>query len=37
MTERSRTVGASLTLHLGDLALCVIAACLVWALIHGWG
>jgi len=22
---------------LGELALCVIAACVVWALIHGWG
>jgi hypothetical protein len=22
---------------LGELALCVIAACVLWALIHGWG
>jgi hypothetical protein len=24
-------------ISLGDLALCVVAACVVWALIHGWG
>jgi hypothetical protein len=22
---------------LSEIALCVIAACVVWALIHGWG
>jgi hypothetical protein len=25
------------TISLGDIALCVVAACVVWALIHGWG
>ena len=30
------TVGR-FTLSISDLALCVIAACVVWALIHGWG
>jgi hypothetical protein len=25
------------TVSIADLALIVIAACLVWALIHGWG
>jgi hypothetical protein len=27
----------SVTFSLADLALAVIAACVVWALIHGWG
>ena len=27
----------SLSVTLGEIAMCVIAACVVWALIHGWG
>lgn len=35
--EESRMRVGDHTITLGELALCVIAACVVWALIHGWG
>lgn len=29
--------GSRLPITVGEIAVCVIAACVVWALIHGWG